>query len=146
MKSILRLSLALVALALVPTPMTAAPKGGQRPSPSRSLIGPQGALAESHYRPRVRMTLGKATGQRLPLVATFSTMRGHVDRIEVRVDGKVIGTLKPAKPLTSGEMNTAIDLSKLGPGPHRISLWAWQGREGYRRLHGESKTVEWGGR
>lgn len=143
MKTMLRLSVILASLALVIMPASAAPKGGQRPSPSRSLIGPQGALAESHYRPRVRLALGKASGQKLPLVATFSTMRGHVDRIEVRVDGKVIGTLKPAKPLSSGEMSTAIDLAKVGPGPHRISLWAWQGREGYRRLHGESKTVKW---
>lgn len=123
-------------------PAPAAPKGGPRPSPSRSLIGPQGVLAENQYRPRVRFTAGKASGSRLPLVATFSTMRGFVDRIEVRIDGKVVDTLRPGKPLRSGQLEAVVDLSRVGPGSHKLTLWAWQGREGHQRFHGESKALK----
>ncbi|MCB1088928.1 MAG: hypothetical protein KDM63_17975 [Verrucomicrobiae bacterium] len=134
-----------IALCLVLTvgqPVNAASGKAGRPSPSRSIIGPQGQLAESHYRPRVRFTAGKMSGQRLPIVATFSTMRGFIDRIEIRVDGKVVDTLRPKQALSSGQMEAAIDLSKIGAGSHKITLWAWQGREGYQRLHGESKSLK----
>jgi hypothetical protein len=143
MKTKAPLSLILLAAALLTTPAatTAAPKA-PRPSLSRSINGPQGVLANNHYRPRVRFTAGKQNGAKLPIVATFSTMRGFVDRIEVRIDGKVIGTLRPERELSSGELKTTIDLSKVAPGQHKITLWAWQGREGFQRFHGESPALK----
>lgn len=118
----------------------AGPKGKSRPSLHRTLRGPQSFFTTNRYRPRIRFEAGAAKGGRLPLVAEFSTQAGYIDRIEVRLDGEVIGTVRPEKNVSSGRLETAIDLAKVPPGEHKLKLWVWQGRQGYRRFHGESKS------
>ena len=108
----------------------------------RTLRGPQSFFITNRYRPRVRFEAGPVNGNRLPLVARFSTQAGYIDRIEVRLDGDVIGTVRMEKVLNAGTLETAVDLAKIPQGKHKLKLWAWQGREGYRRLHGESKSLE----
>ncbi|MCB1065088.1 MAG: hypothetical protein KDN20_19505 [Verrucomicrobiae bacterium] len=137
------LAAVLVMLGLPAIPLKAGPKA---PSPSRSMQrsmhGPQGFLTTNRYRPRIRFSAGKMSGNRLPIVANFSTQSGHVDRVEVRIDGDIVGTVRPEKPVNVGTLETMIDLSKIGPGNHKLVLWVWQGREGYQRLHGESKSFK----
>ncbi len=108
----------------------------------RTLRGPQSFFITNRYRPRIRFETGKTKGHRLPLVAEFSTQAGHIDRIEVRLDGEVIDTVRPEKQRNAGRLETAIDLRKIPPGDHKLKLWVWQGRVGYQRLHGESKTFK----
>jgi hypothetical protein len=138
--SALLLSLIAVPLAVE---VEAAPK---TPSPGRHLHrnmhGPQGFLTTNRYRPRIRFTVGEASSNRISLAAKFSTLSGHIDRIETRIDGQIVGTIRPGKQLKSGTLETAVDLSKIGPGKHKLVLWVWQGRPGYQRLHGESKSYK----
>ncbi|MCB1230685.1 MAG: hypothetical protein KDN19_10485 [Verrucomicrobiae bacterium] len=129
-------------LAVGALPVQAGPKPGNRPSLTRTLTGPQSPLATNRYRPRIRFSAGKIEGNKLPLVAEFSTQTGTIDRIETRLDGEVVGTFRPKEPISKGRIETSLDLRKVAPGKHKLEMWAWQGREGYQRLHGESKTLK----
>lgn len=132
--------LACLVLTLTP-PIDAAPKPS-RPSIHRHLHGPQSFFARNQYRPRIRFTAGKLNGTRLPVSITFSTMRGHIARIEARVDGKVVASRDLEQIMSNGKLDTTIELKGIAPGPHKITLWAWQGRQGYQSLHGESLTLK----
>ncbi len=132
----------LLGIVAAPLPVAAGPKAAPRPSLTRTLTGPQSFFASNRHRPRVRFTVGEVASGRLPVSAEFSTQAGYIDRVEIRLDGEVIGTVRPEKAVNTGRLDTEIDLSKIPPGDHRLTLWAWQGREGYRRLHGESKSLK----
>ncbi|NNE91997.1 MAG: hypothetical protein HKN23_10150 [Verrucomicrobiales bacterium] len=97
------------------------------------------------YRPKVRFakpTAAFRAGQgKTPLILDFSVHRGFVSHVEIRVNGKKVATHRTPGPANKGRLQTSIDLSKFGPGKHKLKAWAWQGKPGQQRLHGESQTI-----
>lgn len=134
----------LLALASLSLPLLPPAEAGPKPKPSigRTMRGPQSTFMTNRYRPRIRFSAGNLQGTKLPLAADFSTQTGHIDRIEVRINGKLVRTIKAKDPVRVGKLNLTVDLAQAGPGNHKLTLWAWQGHQGYQRLHGESKSYK----
>lgn len=117
-----------------------------RPSSHRrirqQLHGSQGLFTRHRYRPSLKITGFRRDGKTAEITCEFSTRAGFLDRIEVRSGLKILTTVKPGKPVSSGAVKLKVDLSKAGSGNHSIKLWGWQGRRGYQSVHGESKAIK----
>lgn len=124
----------------LPLTLEAGPK--PKPSIGRTMRGPQSTFTTNRYRPRIRFQAGKLQGTKLPLTADFSTQSGSISKIEVRINGKLVRTIPAQAPMRVGKLDMTVDLAQAGPGEHKLTLWAWQGRQGYQRLHGESKAFK----
>ena len=109
-----------------------------RPSPHRLIHRPQEQL-RNHHRPNAKVTGIRKIGNITEISCEFSARAGFVDRIELRVDGKIVSTKKFDGPATKGALKFKVDLSKSGAGKHKFQFSIYQGRQGYQTVHGESK-------
>lgn len=112
-------------------------EAGKTPRPIRLFHRPQDQL-RNHHRPTIKVTGIRKTGNLTEISCEFNARAGFVDRIELRVDGKIVSTKKFDGPVTKGAMRFKIDLSKSGAGKHKWQFRIYQGRRGYQTVHGES--------
>lgn len=95
------------------------------------------------YRPRIKVVRAPGASRELEsgrtLTFEYYARQGHVARIEVRSGLKVVKTLHVG-PSKSGRGQFKVKASELSRsfGKRSFKLWAWQGRQGYQSLHGES--------
>jgi len=89
------------------------------------------------YRPNVHLVREAGESRKLKAGSTrtlsFSVMRGHVSRIEIRSGLKVVRTLPLPGPARSGKLTFTLPT-----GLSDFKLWAWQGQPGNQSVHGES--------
>lgn len=108
----------------------------------RHRHGPQGTMTRQRYRPSITIKSFKQSGKTGEFICDIRARAGHLDRIEVRSGQKLLGTMKIDRLINYGTFKLTPDLSKAGSGKKSIRIWAWQGRQGYQSVHGESKAIK----
>ena len=104
--------------------------------------GPQGTMTRQRYRPSIKINRFKQDGKKGEFICEIRVKAGNIDRIEVRSGQKLLGTMKIDRLINYGTFKLTPDLSKAGSGKKSIRIWAWQGRQGYQSVHGESLDVK----
>ena len=104
--------------------------------------GAQGTMTRQRYRPSIRIVSFKQNGKTGEIICDIRVRSGNLDRIEVRSGQKLLGTMKIDRLINYGTFKLKPDLSKAGSGKKSIRVWAWQGRQGYQSVHGESLPIK----
>ncbi len=132
----------LVAIALAPLAAYAdGARGGSRPPARRPGTTPF-RVSVAAYMPRVSIEGVRRAGDLVLVDVAYRVRRGHVERVELLVDGEKVADIKVPGSSRSGTLTAKLGAAAIGEGAHSIVARAAQGRPGHQSKVRSSKPAK----